>query len=88
MPDTDVPIPFPPDLAIEIISDSEPAADAETEANEYLASGVQEVWTIYPRERRVRVRRRDGLHDLSEDQVLETRVLPGFRAEASSLFAL
>jgi Uma2 family endonuclease len=49
LPDADVPIPFAPDLAVEVISESESAADAETKVQEYLNSGVAEVWQVYPR---------------------------------------
>jgi hypothetical protein len=49
LPDEDIAIPFAPDLAIEIISNSEIAARAEKKVREYLASGVQEVWQVYRR---------------------------------------
>jgi Uma2 family endonuclease len=44
LPDEDIAIPFAPALAIEIISNSEIAAKAEKKVQEYLVSGVQEVW--------------------------------------------
>ena len=86
LPDADVPIPFAPDLAIEVISASEPAADAETKVVEYLAAGVEEVWQVYPNERRVRVRRADGIWDLESTETLRTPVLPGFEVGVGSLF--
>jgi Uma2 family endonuclease len=88
LPDEDIAIAFASDLAIEIISNSEIAARAEKKVREYLASGVQEVWQVYPADRFVRVRATDGIRDLAEDQWLETPVLPGFQAKVQSLFAL
>ncbi len=87
LPDSDVVIPVVPDLAVEIISESESAADAETEVKEYLAAGVQEVWQVFPRERVVRVRTANKIQDLTEDQALETPVLPGFRVAVKGVFS-
>jgi Uma2 family endonuclease len=87
LPDADMVIPVAPDLAIEVISESETAASAETKVQEYLASGVQEVWQFYPRDRRVRVRLQNRLYDLAGDEVLETPVMPGFSVKVSSFFA-
>lgn len=86
LPDADIAIPFAPDLAIEIISGSETAAGAESKIQEYLASGVQEAWQIYPNERRVRVRTRDEIRDYSGNESLETPVLPGFHLRVNDLF--
>jgi Uma2 family endonuclease len=86
IPDADVVIPVVPDLAVEIISASESAADAERKVQEYLAAGVLEVWQLYPNQRLVRVRTTDGVRDVSHDQVLETPLLPGLQIVVSSLF--
>ena len=85
LPDADVPIPFAPDLAVEVISESESAADAETKIQEYLTAGVAEVWQVYPKQRRVRIRRSDGIRDFGPDQFLDTPALPGFRASVHDL---
>jgi Uma2 family endonuclease len=70
-----------------IISNSEIAARAEKKVREYLASGVQEVWQVYPADRFVRVRTAEGIRDLAEDQLLETPVLPGFQVNVQAFFA-
>ena len=80
-------IPVVPDIAVEVISESENAADAETKVREYLAAGVSEVWQFYARERFVRVRTSSGSRDLSGDDRLETPMMPGFSAPVSSFFA-
>jgi Uma2 family endonuclease len=63
VPVTDDPIPFVPDVAVEVVSDSETARDAEYKVQQYLASGVNEVWQIFPHERIVRIRTRDSIRD-------------------------
>ncbi len=84
--DTNTVIPVAPDIAVEVISESETAAAAEKKVQEYLAAGVREVWQFYP-DKRVRVRVSDRMYDLTGDQVLETPVMPGFSAKVSSFFA-
>jgi Uma2 family endonuclease len=86
LPDTNEPIPFAPDLAVEVISDSESATDAETKVSEYLAGGTQEVWQVYPKLQIVRVRTASGIRDFAADEVLTTPALPGFQASVQSFF--
>ncbi len=85
--DANIVIPVVPDLVVEVISESETAASAETKVREYLAAGVREVWQFYPRGRRVRVHLPDRLYDLTGDEILETPVLPGFSVKVSAFFA-
>lgn len=86
LPQENAPIPFAPDLAIEIVSESENAAEAETKVGDYLAAGVTEVWQMYPRERRIRIRREGEIRDVEGDQMVITSVLPGFSLAASEFF--
>jgi Uma2 family endonuclease len=86
LPDADVAIPFAPDLAVEVISASESASDAETEVAEYLAGGVQEVWQIYPKLQRVRIHRPDFIRDLGLKDTLDSPVLPGFSIPVKQFF--
>jgi len=79
-------IPLVPDLAVEVISESETAAGAGKKVPEYLAAGVREVWQFYSEEQRVRVHRSGRLYDVTGDQLLETPLLPGFSLRASSFF--
>jgi Uma2 family endonuclease len=87
LPDDDIAIPLAPDLAIEIVSNSEIAARSEKKVQEYLASGVEEVWQVYPGDRRVRIRTVQGSRDLAENELLETPVLPGFQVRVQAFFA-
>lgn len=86
LPEANVPIPFAPDLAIEILSESENAVDAETKVADYLAAGVTEVWQMYPRERRIRIRRTGSIRDVEASGLVETDLLPGFSCTASEFF--
>jgi len=79
--------PAAPDIAIEVISNSETAAGAEKKVREYLAAGVREVWQVYPEQRRVRIHTSDRVYDLTQDQILETPVMPGFSVKVSCFFA-
>jgi Uma2 family endonuclease len=88
LPDDNGPIPVAPDLAVEVISDSESAADAEKKVGEYLRAGCLEVWQVYPNERRVRVRTAAGIRDFSADESLTSLVLPGFNVQAGSFFGI
>ncbi len=86
MPDADVPIPFAPDLAVEVISVSESAWAVEKKVREYLNAGVQEVWQVFPDERMVRVRRVGGTVDLEADDLLTSGVLEGFEVRVINFF--
>ena len=81
------PIPFAPDIAIEILSPSESAIDLNRKINEYSSSGSREVWVIdykndelfiHGDEKSVRLIR--GSDELS------TPLLPGFAIRLSDLF--
>ncbi len=77
-----------PDLAVEVISPDDRAADVERKALQYLAAGVRAVWILFPATRSVSVRRAGGdvlvLH--GEDTVLDEPALPGFRCRLKELF--
>lgn len=82
------PIQFAPDLAVEVISDSESAADAEKKVGEYLRAGCMEVWQVYPNERRVRVRTAFGIRDFGAEESLTSAALPGFDVLVGNFFGI
>lgn len=86
LPRPDVAAPCAPDLAIEVISESETASYSEKKATEYLDSDVSELWRFYPALRKVRVRTAAGIRDLTGDDVLQSPLLPGFRIAVSKIF--
>lgn len=83
-----IPLPFAPDIAVEVLSPSESAVDVHRKALEYLAGGSREVWQIDHENGEVFVQTEAGIHLLHGDQaVLETPLLPGFSAPLSKLLA-
>ncbi len=86
MPDADVPIPFAPDLAVEVVSSSESAWAAEKKVHEYLSAGVREVWQVFPEERAVHVRGAGVVRVLESSDVLTSGVLDGFQTRVESFF--
>ncbi len=77
-----------PDLAVEVISPSESAADIEHKVRQYLSAGAV-VWIVYPRDRAVHVFESSGsARILAADDLLEApSVLPGFSVRVSQIFA-
>jgi len=77
-----------PDLSIEVISPSNTANEIEDKLRDYFAAGVQLVWVIHPRHRRVYVYESPiKARILSEmDELDGGGVLPGFKVRLASLF--
>jgi len=80
--------PIAPDLAVEIVSPSNRAAEIREKVLEYLASGTRLVWVVDPATRSVAVyRSRADIRLLTEGDALEGGdVLPGFRLAVRELF--
>jgi Uma2 family endonuclease len=78
-----------PDLAVEVLSKSNTAAEMTRKCGEYFAAGVQVVWLIDPESRSVTVYTApDQSTVLDETQTLDgAPVLPGFRLPLRELFA-
>jgi len=77
-----------PELAVEVISPSESAADVERKTELLLARGTQIVWVIYPRSRKVRVFLSDGTE--FQRGIHDSLTLPGilddFSLAVASIF--
>jgi Uma2 family endonuclease len=83
-----VPVPGGPDLAVEIISPSEFAADSMRKVAAYLDHGVQEVWQVYPKTREVVVYAPQGkVRKHRGDEILTSWLLADFALVVSRLFA-
>jgi Uma2 family endonuclease len=88
LPFEDVPIPFAPDLAVEVVSVSESAASAERKVGEYLAAGTAEVWQIGLGTRRLTVHKLGAAPaEFSGSERAASTVLPGFSAAPDDFFA-
>jgi Uma2 family endonuclease len=77
-----------PDLAVEVVSPSETAADLHKKTRQYLAAGCQVVWIVYPDSREIEVHDRNtNIHLFSEnDTVTANDLLPGFAVKVREFF--
>ena len=82
----------PPDIAVEVVSPSNTAAEMERKIREYLAAGSQRVWVVYPATptvgRRVVIHRPDGstITYTGNDVITDEELLPGFSLPLSEIF--
>jgi Uma2 family endonuclease len=77
-----------PDLAVEVVSPTDPAEDVQEKAREYIRGGVRVAWQIYPRLREVHTY--DGSPTIriftAADELDGGPVLPGFKVKMTDLF--
>jgi Uma2 family endonuclease len=80
--------PFPPDLAVEIVSPTDRADAVQDKALDYLRCGVRAVWVVHPRSLSVTVfRSTTELRLLTVGDELDGGdVVPGFRMTVRDLF--
>jgi len=79
-----------PDLAVEVFSEGNTAAEMQQKKLEYFASGTRLFWIIYPKARTVHIFEQptdEPIQILSEHDTIEGwTVVPGFKLELSKLF--
>ena len=80
-----IPVPFAPDIAIEVLSPSESAVDVHRKALEYLAAGSTEVWQLDYDNGEIFVQTNTGISLLRGEQALESSLLPGFSVTVNVL---
>jgi Uma2 family endonuclease len=89
--DENKPIPFAPDLAVEVVSPDQSAAAMAAKARRYLRAGTHLVWVVWPQSAHIDVWRSDvltgpvrilGISDALDGEDL----IPGFSASVSELF--
>jgi len=80
-----VPVPFAPDIAVEILSPSETATNVHRKALEYLAAGSHEVWQLDQENGELFVQTNSGITLLRGDAILESPLLPGFSVPIATL---
>lgn len=80
--------PFPPDLAVEVVSPIDSAVEVRRKVNRYLQAGTRLVWLVWPDDRVITVYvGGTAPRDLYEGDELDGGdVLPGFRAPVSQVF--
>lgn len=81
-------IPFPPDLAVEVMSISDRKRDLDRKAHRYLDSGTRMVWLVQPASRSVTIYRQNlEPIEIRENGMLEGfDVLPGFSMPVADVF--
>ena len=76
-----------PDLAIEVISPSNSAADMHRKVDQLLDAGTRQVWVVYPDSRDVDVHTADGAITYREgDSISGGDILPGFEIAVADIF--
>ncbi len=82
--------PLAPDLAVEIVSPDDRAAEIAQKVNEYLTYGTRLVWIIYPKQQEVMVYRPGGAAQVlsSDDRLDGGDVLPGFSISIRELWPI
>ena len=77
-----------PDLAIEVLSESNTATEMQRKLQDYFAAGAQQVWYLEPRRQEMQVYTAvDAYHVVSSDGMLDGgEVLPGFATPLSTIF--
>lgn len=82
--------PFAPELAVEVVSPSNAAAEMQDKVLQYLESGTRIVWVVHPKTRTVEVWRPGAdVRILREEDVLDGGdLLPGFEVDIERLFAV
>jgi len=77
-----------PELAVEVISPSESAADVERKVELLLEHGSLAVWVVYPRTKRVHVHLADGTAFIRGvgDKLTLPELVPGWELAVAALF--
>jgi Uma2 family endonuclease len=81
------PLPFSPDIAVEVLSPSEGVTDVHRKALQYLAAGTQEVWQLDYENGEIFVQTDSGIRLLRGEDALESPLLPGFSVSVNTLLA-
>jgi Uma2 family endonuclease len=78
-----------PDIAVEVVSPDDTAAEIAEKVTEYLDAGAKRVWVVYPSTRSVMVHLPDrSSRTLRGDDFLSGEdILPGFRLAIGDLFS-
>ncbi len=82
-----IPAPFGPDIAVEVLSPSERAIDVHRKVRDYLGAGGKEVWILDHVNRELFVHSHHGIRLLTDNDVLESPLLPGFAATVHDFLA-
>ena len=80
-----IPVPFVPDIAVEILSPSERTMDTRRKVRDYLRAGSKEVWLLDHENGEVLVHTATGIRLIQGTDTLESALLPGFSVGVAEL---
>ncbi len=84
----EIPVPFAPAIAVEVLSPSESAIDVRRKVRDYLSAGSQEVWLLDPTNAEVQIHTSSGIRILQPGDSLASPVLPGFGVGVADLVVI
>ena len=84
---TKSPLPFAPNIAVEVLSPSELATDVRRKTLQYLAAGSEEVWQLDYKNGEILIQTNTGIRLLRSDDLLESPLLPGFSVPVNTLLS-
>jgi Uma2 family endonuclease len=77
---------FVPDLVIEIVSENDKFQSLMKKLVRYRNCGTKEVWLLEPETRKMVVLSEDRQVILQDDQMFESKLIPGFSIRLAELF--
>lgn len=78
------PVECAPTLAVEVISPSNFAQDTVKKVHQYLASGAQAVWLVFPPLQIIEIHDRSGIREITApESLIEERLFPGLNFSLS-----
>lgn len=81
-------IPAAPDLAIEVVSPNDTAAEVHDKVQTYLKYGTRLVWVAYPKSKSAAIHAPNGSYTIDIDGTLDGGdVLPGFKLPLRTIFS-
>jgi Uma2 family endonuclease len=83
-----VPVPFAPDIPVEVLSPSESAIDLNRKVRDYFSAGSKEVWVLDHENNEVFVYAKTAFRILVGSDVLESPLLPGLSASVQDLLTV
>jgi Uma2 family endonuclease len=83
--------PGPPDVAVEVLSPDDSAADVLAKVHDWLAAGTSQVWLVDPRHRTISIHRRRGGEESvrtfgEQETITATDPLAGFSLKVADVF--
>jgi len=84
-------LPFPPDLAVEVVSKNDKDYEIEAKVKQYQEAGVKLIWIIHPFSQTIEVyqlsTRLKSQRLVGDEELNGLEVLPGFSLKVSAIFA-